>query len=75
MMTGCSAAKRRQRGDAVVGLAALRDFQPDAQGPHHALDGFQLAHQVFGRGIAVGLVEGNISCRKLGPLPSCTKAK
>ena len=59
---------RRQRGDAVVGLAALRDFQPDAQGPHHALDGFQLAHQVFGRGIAVGLVEGEYLVPEVGAL-------
>ena len=59
---------RRQRGDAVVGLAALRDFQPQAQGPHHAVDGIQLAYQIFGRGIAVGLVEGEYLVPEVGAL-------
>ena len=59
---------RRQRSDAVVGLAALRDFKPQAQGPHHALDGVQLAYQVFGRGVTVGLVKGEYLVPEVGAL-------
>ena len=46
-----------QGGDAVIGLAALRDFQLEAQGMHHAQDGLDLPGQILGHGVAVGLVQ------------------
>ena len=47
----------RQGGDAVIGLAALGDFQLEAQGVHHAQDGLDLPGQILGHGVAVGLVQ------------------
>ena len=47
----------RQGGYAVVGLAALGNFQLEAQRPHHAQDGVDLTRQILGHGVTVGLVE------------------